>query len=354
MDLVKRTRGAVLVLDYPCGYICRAMKVGLSFAVLVVLLAQFAAADSKREAAEGLLRRAAETSGPSAVVKGPYRIEYKLTFHGPSGPIEGTYSSAWISRNRWRREVSVPGFSDTEVSDGASRWIARKPHLSEPHIVGELLADLGFVADGRLSPIEKVSKIREDVHGGARLECIEIARPDELRSLGEKSLCFDEGSSALVRITDGGRRTEFSEFDNRGGALIAKKVQQFHGHDLIAEAELTSLGPQAPAATGLLDHAADSRRFDNCDGDIGEGRLVDRTNPVYPPAARMARKTGTVEIYAVIDTDGTLKDMEIVRSASKLLDDAALEAIRKWRYRPYMCGGNPVQVETTVSVSFSL
>jgi len=56
----------------------------------------------------------------------------------------------------------------------------------------------------------------------------------------------------------------------------------------------------------------------------------------------------------LIDIDGTLKDLEIVKSASKLLDDAALEAVRNWRYQPYICGGNPVEVETMVSVNFRL
>jgi TonB family protein len=331
------------------------MRINLSLALLVVLLAQAVMADSKQATAEALFRRATEKSDPVAAVKGPYHIQYKLTFHGaPAGPVDGTYSKAWLSRHQWRSEVSMPGYSETEVSDGASLWIARKPHLFEPEVVGQLLSDLSAASGMQIGPLEKISKIREDTHGGTRLQCVEIERPGVKPSMGEKSLCFDESSGALVRITDGGRRTEFSEFENRDGAVIARKVQQFRGQELASEAELSSLVPQATADAGLLDHPADSRQFSNCDGKVTSGRLIDRASPVYPAAARVARQTGSVEIYLVIDIDGTPKDMEIVKSASKLLDDAAVEAIRKWRYEPYMCGGNPVRVESMTLVNFSL
>src|ERR1700690_2940979 len=104
------------------------MKIIVGIALSMILLAQAAASDSKEETAEGLLRRAAETSGPAAVVKGPFHIEYKLTFYGHNTePVQGTYSHTWIARRQWRTEVSMMGYSETEVEDGQSRWVARKP-----------------------------------------------------------------------------------------------------------------------------------------------------------------------------------------------------------------------------------
>jgi periplasmic protein TonB len=61
-----------------------------------------------------------------------------------------------------------------------------------------------------------------------------------------------------------------------------------------------------------------------------------------------------VEIYLVIGTDGVPRDMELIQGVSKLLDDAAMDAIRQWRYEPYFCGGVPVEVESTTVVTFSL
>ena len=101
------------------------------------------------------------------------------------------------------------------------------------------------------------------------------------------------------------------------------------------------MSPQDPTAAGILEHPANSRQFTNCDGKVTPGKLVERITPVYPAAARAARQTGSVEISLIIDIDGTPKDIEVIRGPSQLLDDAALEAIRKWRYTPYMCGGIP-------------
>jgi TonB family protein len=331
------------------------MKNIVSFALTTILFAQAASADSKQETAQGLLRRAAEVSGPAAAMKGPYRIEYKVTFYGPNTePVQGTYLRTWISRRQWRTEVSTIGYSGTEVEDGESRWVARKPHFFEPHAVSQLLDDLQPVTDAQINPNEKVSKIREDTHGGARLRCIETQSQNVTPSMSEKALCFDESTGALVRIKDNGHRTEFFDFDKKDGALIARKIQQFRGHELVAEAELTSLSPQDKNAAGVLEHPANSRHFTTCDGRVTSGRLVERATPVYPAAARAAHQTGSVEIHAVIDIDGTLKDMEIVKGGSKLLEDSALDAARKWRYEPYMCGGVPVEVETTMSINFSL
>ena len=331
------------------------MKLILSFAPSAILLAPAAPAESKQQIAEALLRRAAEVSGLAAAMKGPYRIDYKLSFYGPgTQPVQGTYSYTWIAHGQWRTQVSMTGYSETEVEDGQSRWLLRKPHLFEPQAVTQLLNDLQGLADTKIGPNEKVSKIREDTHGSAPLRCIEIQAENVTRPLGEKSLCFDESTGELVRITNSGHRTELSDFDKKDGVLVARKIQQFRSHDLVAEAELTSLSPQDKTAAGILEHPADSRRFSICDGEVTSGRVIEHVAPVYPAAARAARQTGSIEIHALIDIDGTLKDLEIVKGGSKLLEDSALEAARKWRYEPYKCGGVPVEVETTMSINFSL
>ena len=75
--------------------------------------------------------------------------------------------------------------------------------------------------------------------------------------------------------------------------------------------------------------------------------------PIYPPIARQAHVTGLVIIEAVIGTDGRVTDARVLRSAP-LLDEAALAAVRQWRYRPTLLGGVPVAVVLTVTVNFTL
>ncbi len=75
--------------------------------------------------------------------------------------------------------------------------------------------------------------------------------------------------------------------------------------------------------------------------------------PVYPAIAIGARISGTVVIEAVIGTDGSVRDARIVRSIP-LLDDAALTAVRQWRYTPTTLNGIPVPVVMTVRVRFEI
>jgi TonB family protein len=75
--------------------------------------------------------------------------------------------------------------------------------------------------------------------------------------------------------------------------------------------------------------------------------------PVYPMAARDARQEGGVEIEVLIGANGTIEDARVVKSVA-LLDDAALFAVRQWKYAPTVINGKPVAVRTMVKVIFSL
>jgi TonB family protein len=73
--------------------------------------------------------------------------------------------------------------------------------------------------------------------------------------------------------------------------------------------------------------------------------------PVYPATARSARIGGTVTIEATIDTEGKVSDAHVVKSVP-LLDNAALDAVRQWEYKPSTVNGKPVPVIVTVNVNF--
>jgi protein TonB len=86
---------------------------------------------------------------------------------------------------------------------------------------------------------------------------------------------------------------------------------------------------------------------------VAGGLLIHKTSPVYPQIAREARVTGTVVIQATISKTGALENLHAV-SGPTMLRQSALDAVRTWRYKPYLLDGQPVDVETTVSVNFSL
>lgn len=86
---------------------------------------------------------------------------------------------------------------------------------------------------------------------------------------------------------------------------------------------------------------------------MSEGNLVRKVQPVYPPLARAARIQGTVVLQAVISKQGTITGLSVI-SGHPMLATAAVEAVRQWRYKPYVLNNEPVEVETQVTVNFSL
>ena len=84
-----------------------------------------------------------------------------------------------------------------------------------------------------------------------------------------------------------------------------------------------------------------------------EGNLIHRVQPEYPLLARQARIQGTVVLRAIISREGRIEKLQVV-SGHPLLAPAAIEAVRQWRYRPYLLNDQPVEVETQVTVNFTL
>jgi len=89
-------------------------------------------------------------------------------------------------------------------------------------------------------------------------------------------------------------------------------------------------------------------------GQIQPPALVRRVEPTYPPMAVSAHLQGMVILEAIVDAEGTVTDVKVLRSVSPLLDREALAAVRQWRYSPVVLNGRPVPFVLSVSLSFSL
>jgi protein TonB len=89
-------------------------------------------------------------------------------------------------------------------------------------------------------------------------------------------------------------------------------------------------------------------------GAVKEPQRIKFVEPKYPQIAINAKIAGQVYIEATIATDGSVKNARILRSVNPLLNDAALDAVRQWRYSPTTLNGVPVEVLMTVNVNFQL
>ena len=86
---------------------------------------------------------------------------------------------------------------------------------------------------------------------------------------------------------------------------------------------------------------------------VAAGMLIYQLKPTYPRLAAQARIQGTVVLQAVIAKDGTVHDLRAI-SGHPMLVPAAIEAVRQWKYRPYLLNNEPVEVDTKINVNFTL
>ena len=121
-----------------------------------------------------------------------------------------------------------------------------------------------------------------------------------------------------------------------GTMLVAHEPQDQPG----SPTEPAKAAPAAPTRVRLSSGVA-----------VGLQKKV--TAPEYPPQARSRHIQGAVILNAIINTKGDVADLSFA-SGDALFKDAAMNAVKKWKYKPYLVDGNPVEVETTIQVRFTL
>ena len=126
---------------------------------------------------------------------------------------------------------------------------------------------------------------------------------------------------------------------NPGGANIPGALPRDFGPSTPAPLRPLATVPPAPRRVVLTQ--------------IEPAKIIHRVDPVYPILATQTRRSGRVELHAIIATDGTIELLQVV-GGDPLFFSSALDAVRQWRYQPTILNGQPVEVETTITVIYRL
>ena len=145
---------------------------------------------------------------------------------------------------------------------------------------------------------------------------------------------------------------------------IPKEVAVFKEADLPPEAPISGAGVLGGVDQGLLGGLGagpavalpppkpTTQRI-KLGGQVQAAKVIAQPQPLYPPLARQARIQGNVILHAIIDKDGRVGELQVI-SGHPLLVQSALDAVKNWRYQPTQLNGEPVEVDTTITVSFVL
>jgi len=181
-----------------------------------------------------------------------------------------------------------------------------------------------------------------------------VAEP-EINDSGQRAFCSDE-SGTMRAATDGKATTCLSS-----GELVKEQALQGRHATGLAAAAAGASGPQIdvqsmsnakPQLTGVAPQSPKPMRVRVSQG-VMQGMVVSKVQPSYPPDARAARIQGSVVIEVVIDKNGNIESERLI-SGHPLLAPAAIDAVKQWKYRPYILNGNPVEVDTQITVNFTL
>jgi TonB family protein len=181
-----------------------------------------------------------------------------------------------------------------------------------------------------------------------------VAEP-EINDSGQRAFCSDEGGT-MRAASDGKATTCLSS----GEAVAGEAVAGQHATGLSAMAsggpgpqiDAQSLANTKPQASGVTPQGQLPMRV-RVSQEVMQGMVIAKVQPIYPPEARAARIQGSVVIAAIIGKDGNIQSERLV-SGHPLLAPAAMDAVKQWRYRPYLLNGNPMEVDTQITVNFTL
>jgi TonB family protein len=352
-----------------------------------------------------MLVDAAQTYGVERRDVSPWRLQVEFqTFDDSGKPLDkGSYEEVWKSANANKREYISSSFSQTRYQTengvfvtGSSQTVPFSLSLLIHTIVNPMIGPDGLRHFAANPESAIVAIDRED--GGVALRCFRLLVRQQNGSQPDPRF-----GSEYCFAADGTLARDSSDPPTFGEATIPHSIP-YDGHlipgDLSIkrgnvsvvsahidgiealgssdEAELQpppdarpwtlfpppgqiggvegapSPGPNPPAEMTQRSRVlATPPSKINISAGVAVGMIVSNVDPVYPAEALAAHVSGTVVLLATIDTAGVVEELRVI-SGPAMLQQAALDAVKHWRYRPYLLNNEPISVVTTVNVVFTM
>jgi TonB family protein len=268
------------------------------------------------------------------------------------GPVPGHLSLKWQSKDHWWSKVDFGGFEQTMIHKGEMVYTSRNFNYT-PQEVFNLFSLLHF---GNGPEKLYVQKQRDRTENGVSLACIQTEQFEYAWDTHE--LCIDAASHDLLRdewedppVTNKivKRKQQFADYIDLDGKRYPKKLQLFEGGAEIVSANVSSL--QAAALDpALLDPPKGAIERRMCPG-IKPPKAIQE---FHPDLGGAGKSMGEVSMSLTVLTDGSVGDIRLIHSGGQKVDKIAMDAMKKWKYKPAMCGADPVVSDLEVGLTFKM
>ena len=272
----------------------------------------------------------------------------------------GTIEEWWQSKDLWRKEATLGDYRWVELQNGAEPSV----YSTSAYVPLRLRQAVGAFP---LRFPSAASASSDWQMGHRRLNNVDLTAlsrqytPEKANSQIKVNQTDYFTSEGVLRIRQtGGIVTVYNQFEQFQNLMIPHSLSIGFFSVPVVAISITGLDPSNADQRTMSEIAALPKNLNPAGPYFREpsramaGRLIHYPATNYPAAARQQRIEGTVIIEASIDETGKVREPYVLSSASPLLSDAALDAIRKYRYNPATIDGKPVVVGTTISFNFSL
>lgn len=266
-------------------------------------------------------------------------------------PLQGHLTWKWEAKDRWWRKITLGDFQEIDIKNGEKLYTSRNVQFT-PLRVGQLLSLISVAHHAADSQIRK-QKTRAG--HGTTLSCLEIREQDKPHQ--DSELCLNVDSLEISgeewkEFGDQSYRREYSDYLDFRGHRYPRKLELFENGSKALTANVVSL-VTAPLEDAILIAPKGAIERRQC-ADLKHAVALKEPDPAYPRSAVENRITGSTAVAMTVLVDGSVNNIQLVGSAGHSLDDATLQTLKTWKFKPAMCGNDPVESDVTVMVNFAL
>ena len=321
------------------------------FGTLIVLsaVASLPILGSAQESLQPLLMNAKQEADLTLHEPAPFQLEVDFTAQQKL-PAQGHLSLKWKSKNQWWRSVELGDYKQTEVRNGGWLYTTRNS-TSSPVRVRQLIQLINFAQDAKDMVADKEHPMMEY---GFPVTCMRVKKKNSSDTPHEVCLngSHEISSDTWWDVPDSPTRLEFADYFDFAGHRFPRSLQMVENGSRAIKANVKSL-----SATEFNDDlltkpegAIERRQCDNWK----PPKAVKTPDPPYPPAAGRNGSIGDSIVSMTVLADGSATDFQLIGSASHAMDQSTLDTLKKWKFKPAMCGEEPVVSDVEVVVSFRL
>ena len=302
-----------------------------------------------------LMLLAARMNGLTGDGVKPWHLKVTYTLLGEDGKTtdQGTYEEFWVSQTKFKRVFT--GNNSTQADYGTEKGVMRSGARQDFHtLLLDARRDLVDPLPSEKAIEHEEFSLKQVDSNGVKLSCLSITGQPALGltyclNPGQPILRISGHASEAIQVL----HNRILHFQDRtiAGDL---KIVRFGKTELTAHVE--SIEPLEPVNEADFTPPADAQlvpKMINISGGLAAAMLTYAPVPTYPPTARANHISGTVVLKGTIGKDGHVKNLEVVSGPGDLRM-AAVDAVRFWRYKPYLLNGEPVEVMTTINAVFTL